>query len=437
MRQEDAGGIAFDQGEIPKEETTLTIVATDADFKFGDSHKVKDANAQKIAVMVFNSLGIRREKWSNVSACRTIFTVTKGSPSVARGQFEHERPSVLTGAQMPEPNVREILRKADKLGQGVSALLKFSMVMFREGDTGPGGETGRREMISVEVGIKGEENDFRCLGRSGVMMADRDDPTFTVQVQPPGAFDIDHPQWKKVAAAAVAKGLKPSFNGVLPNILHVMPGHAFGVSAHSQADSVHIFQVEMPMGQELPDVFQRALLYPTGQISHADHGQQTALLSWVLVRFMLDGKAINGEFYTKGGRAAAAASTSATHKAWKQKFFRMRQAQLTNNQARRMPRRVSPRLSESAKRRRMEASRGGRGSGPGGRALAAMTAEAAGSAAGASQTAAAATTEAEDPLSTQDQQTVAEVEEGEELEDLDLAEGMDTAEGANNNDGLC
>ena len=252
MRQEDAGGIAFDPGEIPKEETTLTIVATDADFKFGDSHKVKDANAQKIAVMVFNSLGIRREKWSNVSACRTIYTVTKGSPSVARGQFEHERPSVLTGAQMPEPNVREILRKADKLGQGVSALLKFSMVMFREGDTGPGGETGRREMISVEVGIKGEENDFRCLGRSGVMMADRDDPTFTVQVQPPGAFDIDHPQWKKVAATAVAKGLKPSFNGVLPNILHVMPGHAFGVSAHSQADSMHVFQAELPMGQELP-----------------------------------------------------------------------------------------------------------------------------------------------------------------------------------------
>ena len=184
-------------------------------------------------------------------------------------------------------------------------------------------------------------------------------------------------------------------------------------------------------------MFDRAILYPTGQVSHSDHGQQAALLSWVLVRFMLDGKAINGEFYTKGGRAAAAASTSATHKAWKQKFFRMRQAQLTNNQARRMPRRVSPRLSESAKRRRMEASRGGRGGGPGGRALAAMTAEAAGSAAGANQTAAAATTEADDSLSTQDQQTVAEVEEGEELEDLDLAEGMDTAEGANNNDGLC
>ena len=100
--------------------------------------------------------------------------------------------------------MREILRKADKLGQGVSALPKFSMVMFREGDTGPGCETGRREMISVEVGIKGDENDFRCLGRSGVMMADREDPIITVQVQPPGAFDIENLAWKKVATAAAS-----------------------------------------------------------------------------------------------------------------------------------------------------------------------------------------------------------------------------------------
>ena len=98
-------------------------------------------------------------------------------------------------------------------------------------------------------------------------------------------------------------------NTALPNIPHVMAGHAFGVSAHSQADSTHVYQIELPLGQELPDVFQRAILYPTGQISHGDHGPQAALLSWVLVRFMLDGKAINGEFYTKGGRAAAIART--------------------------------------------------------------------------------------------------------------------------------
>ena len=31
-----------------------------------------------------------------------------------------------------------------------------------------------------------------------------------------------------------------------------MAGHAFGVSAHSQADAMHIFQIEVPMGQSLP-----------------------------------------------------------------------------------------------------------------------------------------------------------------------------------------
>ena len=423
---EDADGIVF-EGEVPKEETTLTIVATDAAFKFGESYKVKDANAQKFAVMVFKLLGIPRSVWSNVSACRTLYTVSKGSASVARDQFEHERPSVLTGAQIPESSVREILRKIDKQGQGVSALLKFRMVMFQEGDTGPGRETGREEMMSVEVGIKGDENDFRCLGRSGVMMADREDPIITVQVQPPGAFDIENPAWKKAATAAVAKGLQPSFNGVLPNIPHVMAGHAFGVSAHSQADSTHVYQIEMPPGQELPNVFDRAILYPTGQVSHSDHGQQAALLSWVLVRFVLDGKAVNGQFYTKGGRAAAIASNGTTHKAWKQKFMRMRRAQIANNQARRLPRRLSPRLSESAKRRRTEASRGGRGSGPGSRALAALTAtteaaEAAGSSAEAGPSAAGASTEAEDPLATQNQ---GGAEDEEELENLDLTDAMD------------
>ena len=73
-------------------------------------------------------------------------------------------------------------------GQGVTALLKFDAVMFQEGDHGPGRETGRKETLSVEVGVKGDEHDFRCLGRSGVMMADREDPIITVQVQPPGMF---------------------------------------------------------------------------------------------------------------------------------------------------------------------------------------------------------------------------------------------------------
>ena len=90
-------------------------------------------------------------------------------------------------------------------------------------------------------------------------------------------------------------------------------------------------------------------------------------------------------------------------------------------------RRLSPRLSESAKRRRTEASRGGRGSGPGSRALAALTAtteaaEAAGSSAEAGPSAAGASTEAEDPLATQDQ---GGAEDEEELENLDLTDAMD------------
>ena len=110
--------------------------------------------------------------------------------------------------------------------------------------------------------------------------------------------------------------------------------------------------------------------------------------------------------------------------------MRMRRAQNANNEARRVPRRLSPRLSESAKRRRTEASRGGRGSGPGSRAMEALTAtteaaEAAGSSAAAGPSAAGASAEAEDPLATQDQGGTADAAE---LENLDLSEGMDTGE---------
>ena len=33
------------------------------------------------------------------------------------------------------------------------------------------------ETLSVEVGVKGDEHDLRCLGRQGIMMAEREDPS--------------------------------------------------------------------------------------------------------------------------------------------------------------------------------------------------------------------------------------------------------------------
>ena len=91
---------------------------------------------------------------------------------------------------MPEADLREIMSKIDKRGQGKAALLKFSMAMFREHDQGPGQETGAMETLSVEVGVKGDEHDFRCLGRQGIMMAEREDPVFSLNVMPDGAFSI-------------------------------------------------------------------------------------------------------------------------------------------------------------------------------------------------------------------------------------------------------
>ena len=415
-----AAALEFDDDdEVPEEETALTIVCTDHHIKMGESHKTMDANAQKIAVMVFKELGIRRDKWSALACCRILSTVTKGSTTVAAGQYEHERHSVLTGVQMPAENIREILNKIDKRGQGQTALLKFRMAWFKEQDQGPGQETGAMETLSVEVGIKGDEHDFRCLGRQGIMLAEREDPVFSLHVLPDGAFNIETPAWQKVASTAIANGLQASFNGVKPRIRHAMAGHAFGVSAHSQADAVHIFQVEVPLGQDLPAVFNRVIPYPTGEISHADHGTRTALLMPVLARFMLDGKSVNGEFYLKGAKYPSRSFSAAPHKQWKQRYMRAREQQRKTNQAKRMPRRTSPRMTDSAKRRRQAATRAGGGNGPGSRALEALSeAQPTAEAAAASSSAAGASADMDDPLATQDQDT--------EVEQYDLGEGMET-----------
>ena len=186
---------------------------------------------------------------------------------------------------------------------------------------------------------------------------------------------------------------------------------------------MHIFQIEVPMGQSLPTVFNRVIPYPTGEVSHADHGPQTALLSPVLARFMLDGKAVNGTFYAKGANKPA--YTAAAYKTWKQSFMRTREAQRRNNKARRMPRRVSPRLTDWAKRRRTAATRAGGGGGPGGAALAALT-ESEPVAAASSSAAGATRTDADAELATQDQE--AEIERL-DLGDGDAADGMDTGNG--------
>ena len=86
-----------------------------------------------------------------------------------------------------------------------------------------------------------------------------------------------------------------------------------------------------------------------------------------------------------------------------------------------MPRRASPRLTDSAKRRRTAATRAGGGGGPGGAALAALTESE--PVAAASSSAAGASTDADDALATQDQE--ADIEQL-DLGDGDAADGMDT-----------
>ena len=82
-------------------------------------------------------------------------------------------------------------------------------------------EVDRPVELSFELGFKGDEGKYRCLGLAGVQLADHQDTKITLAIVPDGTYDIEKPAWQKASSQAVAQTLKACYNGVAPTILGV------------------------------------------------------------------------------------------------------------------------------------------------------------------------------------------------------------------------
>ena len=139
----------------------------------------------------------------------------------------------------------------------------------------------------------------------------------------------------------------------------------------------------------------------------------------VMARYLLDGNAMGGYFYPRGSKDKPHYDNTA-HKKWVVELRRTRAKARKHNGYLHVPLRVSPRLSESQKRKRTAAPRAGGPGGPGAAAMAALT-EASPAEAGETSTAGETSAAGEAAAGAET--------ETQELEDLDLSDGDGNGDG--------
>jgi hypothetical protein len=392
------------------------IFCTDARHSLGPNPRTQNANAQKIAIKVLRDvLQVPRDVWSPMAYCKHVTVI--GIAKSGGGEYERVRHAVQTGVAMPRKAAEAIIQKLDSKNHGVTAVFEMKFTPYRDVEQGQEGD--RPVALSFEIGFQGDESKYRCIGLSGVQLAEQQDTKITMALVPDGTYDIDKPAWQKASRQAVAQTLKECYNGVAPTILGVTATHALGVTATMQAVSQHLVQYEPPAGAALPPSLPCVVYYPSGQVSDKSHGPQRALLIPVKVRYLLDGNAIGGNFYPKGSTARPRYDR-ASHKEWMAQMRRMRAKARKKNGYLHMPLRVSPRLSESQKRKRTAAPRAGGPGGPGAAAMAALT-EASPAEAGETSTAGETSAAGEAAAGAET--------ETQELEDLDLSDGDGNGDG--------
>ena len=100
-----------------------------------------------------------------------IHTVNKGGGGE---QFERERHSIQTGLTMPRPEVEAIIQKLDSRGNVASAVFALTYAPYTDVEQSTQ-EVGGPVDLSLELGFKGDEGKYRCLGLAGVQLADNQD----------------------------------------------------------------------------------------------------------------------------------------------------------------------------------------------------------------------------------------------------------------------
>ena len=258
-------------------------------------------------------------------------------------------------------------------GRG-SRVMELEVVFYAPGDKM--GSPSRQHWLAVEIGVYGQEGKFETVKARGLIPTLQTEGSFFGKVYSDAmAFDIEHPVWQKAVAGMTAAQMSSAF-GARPHVDSVTKLHPFGPSERRQGTNALLVSVFCPPGREqsLPERITRVLHLPTGAFAHEswqeEGGGKVILTSPVLVRWYLPGSSEKAFIYPEPKQPPREANAAAH---WRRDFKRLKVRALQRNARMRNPKpRSSPRLSESAKRRRTEAVRGGGGVGPGAAALQAL-----------------------------------------------------------------
>ena len=255
-----------------------------------------------------------------------------------------------------------------------SRVLELDVVLYAPGDKM--GSPSQKQWLAVEVGPYGSEAKFEAIVTRGYIPTTQHEGSFFGKIYCDAmALDVAHPAWQRAFCAMIAGQLERDF-GTRPAVESVTKLHPFGPSERRQGTNALLAAVFCPPGMGLPKSFTRLLHLPNGIFAHDSWREEGAtgkvLLTFpVLVRWYLPGASEKGVFYPEEKGMPPREHNAANH--WRRDFRRLKlQALQRNARMQGIKPRSSPRLSESAKRRRTEAVRGGAAQGPGAVAMQAL-----------------------------------------------------------------
>ena len=297
----------------------------------------------------------------------------KGADTLSsKEQREIELDTVTPALKMAPQEAMAAIKPAPG---SVTRMMELEVRLYAPGDRM--GSPSMQQWLAVEIGQYGSEAKFEVIVTKGLIPATQHEGSFFGKIYCDAmALDIAHPAWQRAFCTMIAGQLQPYF-GSRPVVESVTKLHPFGPSERRQGTNALLASVFCTSGPPfLPQAFTRLLHLPNGVFAHDSWREEGAtgkiLLTFpVLVRWYLPGASEKDKFYPEEQGGPPREHNAAQH--WRRDFRRLKlQALRRNARMQGVKPRSSPRLSESAKRRRTEAVRSGAAMGPGAAAMQAM-----------------------------------------------------------------
>ena len=283
--------------------------------------------------------------------------LAKGSAEFDGNQKDKERHSIVVTVNMPNIQLMDLIA-AYNGNTGRTALMTVNTNWYLAADAHDKPQGGEQN-INTEVGLVGEEANFKVIGGMGLVPAEAEGIHLFGRIQiHEGAPDIREPAWNYCARSLFEQMLAKS--GIQDATVTIFPAYAWGPTTIGQpmcGADVHI------QCKEKPQYMRRWMLFPSGKFAHHTFELDSGKIPIVYpapIHFFTAGEPRGDKWYFG---AAPARTDSDTAKAWRNKFAAIKRKHRAKNEnllkPRRSPRRAaadkSPAGTESNKRRRKQA----------------------------------------------------------------------------------